>query len=483
MADLSLEVPSQRFLGSGHERLVDAASTLLERLDGGFTPADEAVDEGTVSRRLDRWCRLVAGDDREAFERRLSWDGLDIGRVRTLLGRVRRGDDRREGSWVQILSEVLETATAVSTDRARAVDPEVPVPFEEVLLAFVATARRLLAARDDVRSVELNDSAWVGLERGLLGSLSSLAGRCLQLEFERYRALRQNAFSRVLAGVTGIAGRGVYQAFVGRLRDGHLDLFLERYAMLARLLAQEIDCWVERMAELLRRLDADIAEIEGHFARGEPLGMVERIRRRVPHVALRTQRVLRSLYADAEEDNFKAWAECDTYRMKQMQAYIGLRGSHNVSEHSDIPDDQMKRVARLYQKPVHFEQRVPHTKWCVLRWPTPAMAQMAEMSTEAFEKFYFDVCTLDYARMESALRPLTERMRSTDQVRITGPEDTDLRFSIKNIEVVGCSGTHNIPDGECSTAPVRDSVEGVIHFNTPTIYNGISFENVRLVFK
>ena len=123
-------------------------------------------------------------------------------------------------------------------------------------------------------------------------------------------------------------------------------------------------------------------------------------------MALRTQRVLRALYADAAEDAFKVWADCDTFRMKQMQAYIGLRGSHNVSEHSDIPDDQMKQVARLYQKPVHFDYRVPYTRWCVLRWPTPAMAQLAQMSTEAFEAFYFDVCTLDYARMETALRPL-----------------------------------------------------------------------------
>ena len=202
-----------------------------------------------------------------------------------------------------------------------------------------------------------------------------------------------------------------------------------------------------------------------------------------PHVALRSNRILRALYADAADDNFQVWADCDTFRMKRMQAYIGLRGSHNVSELSGIPDDRMKQMARLYQKPVHFEVRIPMTRWCVLRWPTPAMAQLAGMSTEAFEAFYFDVCTLDYARMKGAVQPLAERMRRTDAVRIVGPGDTDLTLSVKGIEVVPCYGTHNIPDGECFTAPVRDSVSGVIHFNTPTIYNGITFENVRLVFK
>ncbi len=202
-----------------------------------------------------------------------------------------------------------------------------------------------------------------------------------------------------------------------------------------------------------------------------------------PHVALRANRVLAALYADAEQENFRVWADYDATRMKAMAAYIGLRGSNNVSEFAGIPDDQMKHHAQLYQKPVHFDVRIPQTRWCVLRWPTPAMAQLAQISTEAFEQFYFDVCTLDYARMKAAVQPLADCMRKADQVRIEGPGDTDITFSIKDIEVVPCYGSHNIPDGECFTAPVRDSVNGVIHFNTPTIYNGISFENVRLEFR
>jgi aminopeptidase len=202
-----------------------------------------------------------------------------------------------------------------------------------------------------------------------------------------------------------------------------------------------------------------------------------------PHVELRSNRVLRELYQGAAEDNFAVWARHDADRMRSMQAYIGLRGQHNVSELSGIPDEQMKRQARLYQKPVHFELRVPHTRWCVLRWPTPAMAQLARVSSEAFEDFYFKVCTLDYARMKPAAEALARRMRGTDRVRIQGPGDTELSFSIKGIDTVPCYGSRNIPDGECFTAPVRDSIDGVIHFNTPTIYNGITFENVRLTFR
>ena len=166
-----------------------------------------------------------------------------------------------------------------------------------------------------------------------------------------------------------------------------------------------------------------------------------------------------------------------------MDAYLGIRGSNNVSEMSSIKPDAMKEYGKHYMKPVHFGQRVNHTKWCVLRWPNASMAQLAQMSTPEFEDFYFRVCTLDYGRMNTAAEVLAARMSRADQVHIEGPGDTDLRFSIKDIPVIPCCGDKNIPDGEVFTAPVRDSIEGVVHYNTPTIYNGKSFENIRLTFK
>ncbi|MFG0329361.1 MAG: aminopeptidase [Phycisphaerales bacterium] len=202
-----------------------------------------------------------------------------------------------------------------------------------------------------------------------------------------------------------------------------------------------------------------------------------------PHVALRSNRVMRALNIDASDEQLDAWSDYDLYRMKKMDAYLGLRGAGNVSESSDIDSKLMQKIARKYTKPVHFDQRVNHTKWCVLRWPTPSMAQLAEMSTEAFEDFYFDVCTLDYAKMADAVDHLKKRMERTDRVRIKGPGDTDLQFSIKDIPAIPCSGSHNIPDGECFTAPVRESVNGVIHYNTPTVYQGVSFKNIRLTFR
>ncbi len=202
----------------------------------------------------------------------------------------------------------------------------------------------------------------------------------------------------------------------------------------------------------------------------------------LPFVSVKRNAVLRALYQNATEEQMRLTGELEKTRMAAMDAYIGIRGSENSTELSDVPDDKMKLYRTLWWNPVHSQTRVPHTKWCVLRWPTPSMAQQAGMSTEAFEDFYFDVCTFDYGKLGPVLEPLKALMNRTDRVRLTGV-GTDLRFSIKDIPTIPCTGNANIPDGEIFTAPVRDSVEGTIAFNTPTIYQGTAFEGITLKFE
>lgn len=201
----------------------------------------------------------------------------------------------------------------------------------------------------------------------------------------------------------------------------------------------------------------------------------------LPFCEVHQARVQRAWVMQATEEQMAVWSQHELEFMKQCQAYIAVRGGHNITEMSDVPDDRMK-IYRTAIKPV-TDQRVKHTKWVVLRWPTPSMAQLAGMSTEQFEDFFFDVCNLDYARMAKAEEILKERMERTDRVRLVGPGDTDLTFSIKGIAAIPCVGDRNIPDGECFTAPVRDSVNGVIQFNAGTIHDGKPFDNIRLEFR
>lgn len=201
-----------------------------------------------------------------------------------------------------------------------------------------------------------------------------------------------------------------------------------------------------------------------------------------PVVSLKSQRVLRQLLMEATEEQMAIIRDTETAAMSQVQAYIGVRGSDNVSELKGVPADRMRLYESQVWKPVHLDIRVDKTRWVVLRWPSASMAQLAETPTECFEDFYFQVCTMDYARMSQAMQPLRSLMEETDRVRLVSP-GTDLSFSIKDIPAVCCDGQRNIPDGEVFTAPVRDSVNGTIQFNAPTIYQSVTHQRVWLRFE
>jgi len=202
----------------------------------------------------------------------------------------------------------------------------------------------------------------------------------------------------------------------------------------------------------------------------------------IPFVSVKNNELLRVLLTECSEEQMKAMAAYDMVRMSDMQAYIGIRSSENVSELSAVPAEKMKIYSELYQKPVHSEQRVKHTKWCVLRYPNHSMAQLAGMATEMFEDFYFKVCNIDYAKMSKAMDSLCAFMEKADKVRITA-KDTDITFSIKGMPAIKCDGKLNIPDGEVFTAPIKNSVNGKITYNTPAVYQGITFNNICLEFK
>ena len=202
----------------------------------------------------------------------------------------------------------------------------------------------------------------------------------------------------------------------------------------------------------------------------------------IPVTSIKRSQIMRELYKNLDADGLKMIGQVERSRMEQMDAYIGVRGSNNVNELAGIDDNQMQLVQEYWSKPVHFEVRIPKTRWVVLRYPNPSMAQLAQMSTDAFEDFYFSVCNMNYQKMSLAMEPLVKRMEATDLVEIKG-NGTDLRFSIKGMKALKCGGEVNIPDGEVFTAPVRDSVQGYIQYNTKTEYFGTVFDQVYLAFK
>lgn len=200
----------------------------------------------------------------------------------------------------------------------------------------------------------------------------------------------------------------------------------------------------------------------------------------MPYVEIRDSSVTREILLGATEEQMDFLNEYQLMQMKGMDCYIAIRAGSNTSELSDVPSDKLNMYYRKTQ-PV-LDYRVNETKWVVLRYPNESMAQLAGTSLESFEDFYFEVCTLDYAKMSKAMDSLVELMNRTDRVHIKGP-GTDLTFSIKDIPAIKCAGEMNIPDGEVYTAPVRESMNGVISYNTPSEEQGFTYENIRFEIK
>ncbi len=201
----------------------------------------------------------------------------------------------------------------------------------------------------------------------------------------------------------------------------------------------------------------------------------------LPFITLREPAVERELIRGCTDEQLQQMFEWEKEHTLAMDCYIGVRISQNSYEGSGVPFDQTERYNKIYSRRITNEVRVPNTRWVALRYPSPAMAQSAGMNTEEFEDFYFKVCNMDYPRMSRAMDPLRDLMERTDRVRILSP-GTDLRFSIRNTGAVKCDGECNIPDGEVYSAPVRDSVEGYITYNTPSLEDGFTFENIHFEF-
>jgi len=250
-----------------------------------------------------------------------------------------------------------------------------------------------------------------------------------------------------------------------------------------------MDPRIKKLANSLVNYSCDIQKGEKvliSYTGTSPTRLVRQIIKEVyaaggkPYYDIKDSSVTREIVMNCDQEQLEYMRDYEIDQMKGFDAYIAIRASDNTAELSDVDPEKVNLYNKIL-RPV-TDERVNNTKWVVLRYPNNAMAQLCHTSLEAFEDFYFDVCTLDYAKMADAMTPLVELINKTDKVKIVG-KGTDLSFSIKGLNAMKCSGDRNIPDGEVYTAPVKDSVNGYITYNTPSEYQGFTYDNIRLEFE
>ena len=202
----------------------------------------------------------------------------------------------------------------------------------------------------------------------------------------------------------------------------------------------------------------------------------------VPFYFYNDNSFVKNLVENSNPNQIEQYAKWHAGLMDEMDCYVAVRGYDDLFALSDIAPAKMKAYNQIYYNMVHFDRRIAKTRWCVMRYPNDTMAAVSKMSRKALEDFFFEACLVDYKKMGKAMKPLKDLMDKTDKVRIKGP-NTDLEFSIKGLKAIVCDGKMNIPDGEVYTAPVKNSINGHIQFNTDTVYGGTFYSNVYLEFK
>ncbi len=192
--------------------------------------------------------------------------------------------------------------------------------------------------------------------------------------------------------------------------------------------------------------------------------------------------MIKEMLKNANEDYMKIYGSYDLERMRQMDAYIAIKSTDNPNVLKEVSSQNMLLYNKYYTLPVHLEQRVRSTRWCLINYPNKYLASRSNLTLKEYSELYYRVCTLDYNRLSNAMDRLVELMTKTNKVRIIG-EGTDITFSIKGIKTKKYFGTYNLPDGEVATAPLKESINGYITYNTKSSYNGIEFKNIKFVFR
>ena len=199
-----------------------------------------------------------------------------------------------------------------------------------------------------------------------------------------------------------------------------------------------------------------------------------------PHVDLMDDDISREVALATKEERLDKHVEWMKPKYEGIDCSISVYADENDYYQVDVPAETRLMTSKKLRP---LSDIIVNTKkWVLLNYPTQTLAHKAKMSYEQFYNYCMDVSLVDYSKMNDAFKVLEELMNKTNKVQIKGP-GTDLSFSIEGLGSEPCSGQCNIPDGEIYTAPVKDSVNGTITYNTPSGYQGNVYEGVSLTFK
>ncbi|GAA0522613.1 Leucyl aminopeptidase (aminopeptidase T) [Halorubrum aquaticum] len=165
---------------------------------------------------------------------------------------------------------------------------------------------------------------------------------------------------------------------------------------------------------------------------------------------------------------------------EETDVFVIARGGLNVTEDADVDPETNAAYNRAMEEVKR--ERLSKT-WCLTQYPTSGHAQLAGMSTEAYEDFVWDAVSLDWEAQREFQAGMVDILNDAEELRIRSGEETDLTMNLAGNTALNDQGEANLPGGEVFTAPVRDGVEGEVHFDLPLYRYGREIDGVRLRFE
>ncbi|MBD2449030.1 type 2 lantipeptide synthetase LanM [Nostoc sp. FACHB-152] len=354
-------------------KIVEQASTINERLGMEFITDKTQNNNELVKSRLENWCHVVAQGNKELFEQRLAWDGLDVDRVSQILGSVRLVKEQDLPAWTETFKSVLEATNLVSLENLekgissenRCLNPQEPLPFEELLLPFIYVARKQILNQVNSNYHLLSDEAHAALERGLLHSLVSLCSEAMGLNFLVFRTYQQPKLTHRLAQIQSANSRQYYSNFLRDMLAGGLLTFFQEYSVLARLAATVTDFWVDSNSEFIQRLASDMSDIQATFQSDGELGQVIAVNGNLSDFHHNGRSVIQVAFASglkvvykpkdlgSEEAYFQllAWLNEQQIPLKFKVLQVLNRSTHGWVEYVEyLPCEDLSAAKRCYQR-------------------------------------------------------------------------------------------------------------------------------------
>jgi len=246
---------------------------------------------------------------------------------------------------------------------------------------------------------------------------------------------------------------------------------------------------IEQLADILVNYSTRVKPGDHVLIRSSPLArpLIEAVYRLVvrnggyPTLQLGFSSLSRIFFEEASEAQLDYLNPIQRFSVEQSNVMIAIDAPENSRELSGIDPVKLQRMSRT-NRPIQEHVMSGKVRWVICNYPTPSLAQDADMSVEDYADFLFGATNIDWRAASARMHRIKERFDAADEVRIVGP-DTDITFSIKGRPGVVADGRHNMPDGEVFYAPHEATTRGTISFELPAIYGGREVQGVRLVFQ